>query len=196
MGGHYERRSVPVVRADTGESVEAITYVADVVGGLRPTRAYLAHLLAGGDLLPPGYWQQLQVTPDARLRVAGGRLSTCPCLTGVGPSAPYPSQMVAEADMAALNLARRIHSVLLLAGTVAFAVPAWLPIPRPERASTMRRSSTTPTVGRCDWLGRAKPFIYPGTTTISVAISSRPTSRRTGRRFRCRSRCRRGRSSV
>ena len=52
-GGHYERRIVPVVRADTGATVEAITYVALLVGeDLRPTRAYLGHLLAGRDLLP------------------------------------------------------------------------------------------------------------------------------------------------
>ncbi len=63
-GGHYERRTVPVVRADTGESVEAITYVALLVGeGLKPTRAYLAHLLAGRDLLPADYFAQLSATP-------------------------------------------------------------------------------------------------------------------------------------
>ena len=31
-GGHYERRTVPVVRADTGDTVEAVTYVALKVG--------------------------------------------------------------------------------------------------------------------------------------------------------------------
>jgi hypothetical protein len=52
------------VRADTGETVEAITYVALLVGeGLKPTRAYLAHLLAGRDLLPADYWRQLDETP-------------------------------------------------------------------------------------------------------------------------------------
>jgi gamma-glutamylcyclotransferase len=62
--GHYERRTVAVVRGDTGETVEAITYVALKVGqGLRPTRAYLAYLLAGRDLLPPDYWEQLKATP-------------------------------------------------------------------------------------------------------------------------------------
>jgi cation transport regulator ChaC len=62
--GHYERRHVPVRRADTGETVEAITYVALRVGpGLKPTRAYLAHLLAGRDLLPAGYWEELSRTP-------------------------------------------------------------------------------------------------------------------------------------
>jgi gamma-glutamylcyclotransferase len=63
VGGHYERRAVPVVRADTGDTVEAITYVAMLVGeGLRPTRDYLGHLLAGRDLLPADYWEQLRAT--------------------------------------------------------------------------------------------------------------------------------------
>ena len=62
--GHYERRIVPVLRADTGATVEAITYVALKVGqGLKPTRAYLAHLLAGRDLLPAEYWDRLKATP-------------------------------------------------------------------------------------------------------------------------------------
>jgi gamma-glutamylcyclotransferase len=44
--------------------VEAITYVAPRTGeGLRPTRAYLAHLLAGKDLLPADYWRDLSRTP-------------------------------------------------------------------------------------------------------------------------------------
>ena len=59
--GHYERRTVRVVRADTGEMVDAVTYVALLVGeGLRPTRDYLGHLLAGRDLLPAHYWEQLR----------------------------------------------------------------------------------------------------------------------------------------
>lgn len=63
-GGHYERRTVPVVRADNGETVEAITYVALKVGAdLRPTRAYLACLLAARDLLPADYWERLSATP-------------------------------------------------------------------------------------------------------------------------------------
>jgi len=60
-GGHYERRVVPVVRSDTGEPVEAVTYVALLVGqGLRPTRDYLGHLLAGRDLLSADYWETLR----------------------------------------------------------------------------------------------------------------------------------------
>ena len=63
-GGHYQRRAVPVVRADTGATVEAVTYVALRVGeGLKPTRDYLSHLLAGKDLLPADYWAQLRATP-------------------------------------------------------------------------------------------------------------------------------------
>ena len=62
-GGHYERRIVPVVRGDTGEAVEAITYVARLVAdGLRPTRDYLGHLLAGRDLLPADYFRRLSET--------------------------------------------------------------------------------------------------------------------------------------
>jgi len=63
-GGHYERRTLPVVRADTGETVEAIVYVAlKVAAGLKPTRAYLAFLLAGCDLLPADYLERLKATP-------------------------------------------------------------------------------------------------------------------------------------
>lgn len=62
--GHYERRTVPVVCTDTGVTVEAITYVALKVGpGLRPRRDYLAHLLAGRDLLPADYVTWLETTP-------------------------------------------------------------------------------------------------------------------------------------
>jgi hypothetical protein len=62
--GHYERRAVPVVRPDTDATVEAITYVALRVGrGLRPRRDYLAHLLAGRDLLPADYVAWLEGTP-------------------------------------------------------------------------------------------------------------------------------------
>ena len=62
--GHYERQTVPVLRADNGETVDAITYVAlRVAEGLRPTREYLTHLLAGRDLLPADYWEKLRTTP-------------------------------------------------------------------------------------------------------------------------------------
>jgi len=63
-GGHYERRTVQVIRTDTGETVDAVVYVALKVGeGLRPTREYLTHLLAGRDLLPADYWERLNATP-------------------------------------------------------------------------------------------------------------------------------------
>ena len=63
VSGHYERRTVRVVRPDIGIDVEAITYVALKVGeGLRPTREYLDFLLAGRDLLPVAYWEWLRAT--------------------------------------------------------------------------------------------------------------------------------------
>ncbi|SKA39237.1 AIG2-like family protein [Enhydrobacter aerosaccus] len=63
-GGHYERRIVPIIRADNGMTVQAITYIALLTGeGLRPTRAYLNYLLAGRDLLPTDYWEWLKATP-------------------------------------------------------------------------------------------------------------------------------------
>ena len=63
-GGPYERRLVPVVRAYTGAAIEAVTYVALLVGDeLRPTRDYLGHLLAGRDLLPDDYCAWLGTTP-------------------------------------------------------------------------------------------------------------------------------------
>lgn len=62
--GHYERRTVQVVRADTNVPVEAVTYVAlKVADGLRPTREYLCYLLAGRDLLPARYVDWLAATP-------------------------------------------------------------------------------------------------------------------------------------
>jgi cation transport regulator ChaC len=64
VGGHYERRNLPVVRSDTGATVEAVTYVALKTGaGLKPTREYLGHLLAGRDLLPTDYFERLRATP-------------------------------------------------------------------------------------------------------------------------------------
>jgi cation transport regulator ChaC len=65
-GGHYERHVVHVLRGDTGAMVEAVTYVALQVGeGLRPTRDYLGHLLAGRDLLPEDYCAWLGATATA-----------------------------------------------------------------------------------------------------------------------------------
>jgi len=63
-GGHYERRTVPVCRGDTGVTIEAIAYVALLTAeDLRPTREYLGHLLAGHDLLPDHYYRRLNETP-------------------------------------------------------------------------------------------------------------------------------------
>lgn len=62
--GHYERRTLKVRRGDDGRTVDAIVYVAlRTAHGLRPTRAYLGHLLAGQDLLPPDYVRWLRETP-------------------------------------------------------------------------------------------------------------------------------------
>lgn len=62
--GHYERRTIRVVRSDSGEEVDAIVYVGLIRGeGLRPPRAYLDCLLAGRDLLPPDYLDWLSRTP-------------------------------------------------------------------------------------------------------------------------------------
>jgi len=62
--GHYERRAMQVVRTDTHEMVDAVVYVALKIGeGLKPTREYLGHLLAGRDLLPADYWERLNATP-------------------------------------------------------------------------------------------------------------------------------------
>lgn len=63
-GGHYARRLVRV-RLASGETVDAVTYVAEsgLVEGLRPARAYLDHLLAGADLLPADHLAQLNALP-------------------------------------------------------------------------------------------------------------------------------------
>lgn len=63
-GGHYERRTIRVMRGDTGQEVDAIVYVALIQNeGLKPPRAYLDCLLAGRDLLPADYWDWLANTP-------------------------------------------------------------------------------------------------------------------------------------
>jgi len=65
-GGHYARRVVTVLRAD-GAPVEAVTYVAGraLDETLRPTAGYLAHLLAGRDLLPADYAARLAALETA-----------------------------------------------------------------------------------------------------------------------------------
>ena len=52
------------VGGPAGAAVEAVTYVAlRTREGLRPTREYLGHLLAGRDLLPRDYVERLMATP-------------------------------------------------------------------------------------------------------------------------------------
>ncbi|MFZ5782325.1 MAG: gamma-glutamylcyclotransferase family protein [Pseudomonadota bacterium] len=64
VGGHYRQETVQVARGDGGPTVEAVTYVALLTGeALRPTREYLAHLLAGSELLPADYCRRLRETP-------------------------------------------------------------------------------------------------------------------------------------
>lgn len=59
---HYHRRRV-LVRDATGVILPALTYVAhpDMVrANLKPTRDYIDHLLAGGDILPGEYLELLR----------------------------------------------------------------------------------------------------------------------------------------
>lgn len=57
--GDYARREVGIIHA--GGTVTAVTYVAesDLADGLDPSCTYLAHLLAGRDLLPEAYLRGL-----------------------------------------------------------------------------------------------------------------------------------------
>ena len=62
--GHYERRTLPVVRVDTGETVDAIAYVA--LDGRRGAAAdaRISRPSAGRqDLLPAEYGAWLEATP-------------------------------------------------------------------------------------------------------------------------------------
>ena len=59
--GHYYRETVELATETEGR-ISAIAYVTCaewVSEGLQPPRWYLAHLLAGRDLLPPEYAQWL-----------------------------------------------------------------------------------------------------------------------------------------
>ena len=59
---HYRREKV-IVRLKDGREVEAITYIANperVRGGLKPTREYLNHLLAGREFLSDSYYAFLE----------------------------------------------------------------------------------------------------------------------------------------
>lgn len=60
---HYVRTDVQVVDSATGRTVPAVAYVGHpsmVRPALRPTRDYMAHLFAGGDVLSAGYLAELQ----------------------------------------------------------------------------------------------------------------------------------------
>jgi cation transport regulator ChaC len=61
--GHYARAEVAVL-TEAGP-VRAITYIARhrLRPGLRPMRGYLAHLLAGADLLPDWHLARLRAEP-------------------------------------------------------------------------------------------------------------------------------------
>lgn len=59
---HYYREKVKVL-STTGME-EAVTYIAShdkVQEGLKPSKEYLKHLLAAGDILSEEYYQQLQL---------------------------------------------------------------------------------------------------------------------------------------
>lgn len=61
---HYDRLLVEVTDLENSQ-IEATTYIANkdkIVIGLKPTREYLNHLLAGRDILTDGYYAQLSTT--------------------------------------------------------------------------------------------------------------------------------------
>jgi gamma-glutamylcyclotransferase len=57
------------VITQAGDSISAITYVSryKLTNNLKPSRDYLAHLIAGRDLLPPAYVAMLERIPTLRL---------------------------------------------------------------------------------------------------------------------------------
>jgi len=60
--GQYERVTVRILRPESNEYVAAVTYIArnNLDPRLKPCAAYLAHLLAGHDILPNSYIEQLK----------------------------------------------------------------------------------------------------------------------------------------
>jgi cation transport regulator ChaC len=62
--GHY-RRTTMMVTTNFSVSVEAVAYlgIGDLADGLQPPCVYLAHLLAGADLLPEAYVADLRFVP-------------------------------------------------------------------------------------------------------------------------------------
>lgn len=63
--GQYERVAVRVFCPENNEYVIATTYVArnNLDSQLKPRAAYLNHLLAGSDILPEAYVEQLKSLP-------------------------------------------------------------------------------------------------------------------------------------
>jgi len=62
---HYNRIEVDV-ELDDGRRVRAVTYIAQpdkVREGLKPSRGYLKHLLAGKDILSESYYEMLKSWP-------------------------------------------------------------------------------------------------------------------------------------
>ena len=63
---HYNRKEVTLWLAETNEKVKAITYIAQkkmVRDHLKPTKVYLAHLLAGKEFLSDSYFARLNNQP-------------------------------------------------------------------------------------------------------------------------------------
>jgi gamma-glutamylcyclotransferase len=61
---HYRREEVTVVTND-GREIDALVYIANddkTADGLKPSREYLGHLLAGQDLLSEDYFLKLKNT--------------------------------------------------------------------------------------------------------------------------------------
>lgn len=61
---HYRREEVTVVTKD-GREIKALVYIANddkTADGLKPSKEYLGHLLAGQDLLSENYYNNLQNT--------------------------------------------------------------------------------------------------------------------------------------
>ena len=63
--GHYFKIPIKVTLPSDGQEVCAITYIANPdkirdSDGLKPTKKYMNHLLAGEDILSPGYFKRLQ----------------------------------------------------------------------------------------------------------------------------------------
>jgi gamma-glutamylcyclotransferase (GGCT)/AIG2-like uncharacterized protein YtfP len=59
---HYQKIKVTVQEAD-GQEIEALTYIAHpdkVRDGLKPSKEYMQHLLAGKDVLSESYYRRLE----------------------------------------------------------------------------------------------------------------------------------------